>query len=329
MKKLWTKEDDDVLIESYPSTTNKELAIILGRTAEAVRSRARQLGLKKDKQKSWTKEEEEYLKNNYSIKPIKELMLILERSRASIFCKADQLGLTIRNSKRKNTDFFKKIDTESKAYWLGFIYADGYVCINKTGAELGIQLASVDVSHLHKLNEVFNNYYKVQVFRKKANAYNKKPTEMCGIRIFSKEIVEDLISNGVVENKTNSPTFPKIDDEGLFFHFLRGYIDGDGSYCIKKSTSSTGGIKLYPRITIAGNNKEMFTYVKERLESIGIGASCYADKSGYKFQVGKTEDCFLLMKLLYRESTIFLDRKYDKMQEITKLAVLGGNTQND
>ena len=39
-----------------------------------------------------------------------------------------------------NENYFEKIDTEEKAYWLGFIYADGYI----TGDKLGISLAKCD-----------------------------------------------------------------------------------------------------------------------------------------------------------------------------------------
>jgi hypothetical protein len=41
-----------------------------------------------------------------------------------------------------NVDYFKNIDSNEKAYWLGFIAADG--CIHKSGYKLSFQLKSTD-----------------------------------------------------------------------------------------------------------------------------------------------------------------------------------------
>lgn len=47
---------------------------------------------------------------------------------------------------------FKTIDSEAKAYWLGFLAADGYICSSKVvGCKLGIK----DVEHLKKLGMFF------------------------------------------------------------------------------------------------------------------------------------------------------------------------------
>ena len=32
-----------------------------------------------------------------------------------------------------NNEYFDRIDTEEKAYWLGFLYADGYISSNNNG----------------------------------------------------------------------------------------------------------------------------------------------------------------------------------------------------
>lgn len=52
------------------------------------------------------------------------------------------------NSRRYsfNENFFEKIDTEEKSYWLGFMAADGFV--QTRGNTFGISLSSVDKSHL-------------------------------------------------------------------------------------------------------------------------------------------------------------------------------------
>lgn len=48
-----------------------------------------------------------------------------------------------------DSNFFHEINTEEKAYWLGFMYADGYV----TNRTMGIKLQESDSSHLEMLKK--------------------------------------------------------------------------------------------------------------------------------------------------------------------------------
>ena len=76
-----------------------------------------------------------------------------------------RLHLPLRNDQEKNkkfycdSDFFDVIDTEPKAYWLGFIFADGYVLkyANKKYAKFGISLAGFDSGHLEKLRDALKS----------------------------------------------------------------------------------------------------------------------------------------------------------------------------
>jgi DNA-binding transcriptional regulator WhiA len=47
--------------------------------------------------------------------------------------------------------YFNKINTESKAYWLGFIYADGFITTSKYSKYFGVSLSEHDEDHLEKL----------------------------------------------------------------------------------------------------------------------------------------------------------------------------------
>lgn len=284
--------------------------------------------------KKWTNEEINVLKTIYKDYSVKEISKILNKSVASIDCKKRRLGLTenIMNKNRGNQNFFDVINTEEKAYWLGFIYADGYVIKSERNYELGIELNYKDVEHLNKFNSIFNNYYKVI---KKVGNYNsieilngKEPTnrvsEACLIRIYSKSIYEGLIKNGVVQNKTYSNIFPKIEDNVLFLHFLRGYIDGDGSYVIKDVERQYKTLKKYkyPQITIEGNNLNMFKYIIERLQNdFNITSRVYKDRKCYKLEIAKKSDCLKLIDLMYDNATIYLDRKFEIINKIKSIAV--------
>lgn len=60
-----------------------------------------------------------------------------------------------RNIPQFNEKIFDRIDTEEKAYWLGFIFADGFIqspTVTKFKHYFGIGLAVKDISHLQKFN---------------------------------------------------------------------------------------------------------------------------------------------------------------------------------
>jgi hypothetical protein len=115
--------------------------------------------------------------------------------------------------------FFKKIDTQEKAYILGFLYADGNVCKNV----MQICLHKKDLEVLHFIKNQLQSSHKIVNDR----GYVR-------FRIGNEELVKDLKQLGVVERKTFVLKFPeeKILPRQFVSHFIRGYFDGDG--CIKK-----------------------------------------------------------------------------------------------
>ena len=91
--------------------------------------------------KQWTEEEISFLKDNYKSMTYRQLSEHLDRSKLAIDLKINRLGL----KKGKYTydhDYFECIDTSDKAYWLGFIYADGGIFVNErlNSCELSIKL---------------------------------------------------------------------------------------------------------------------------------------------------------------------------------------------
>lgn len=277
--------------------------------------------------KIWTESEVEKLKMIYMNYTNKELSKILNKSVASIDCKKRRLGLTrnINNEDRGNLDLFKEINDETSAYWLGFIYADGYIVSRDDSHELGIELSHIDELHLHKFNSLFNNYYKVVTKIKNYNSldkYNNNPIrnkegKMCSIRIYSKSIVEDLIIQNIVPNKTHSDIFPKLSETPMFLHFLRGYIDGDGSYIIYNYKGHD-----YVNISIVSNNTHVLEFIKEKLKcNFNIKSNICKDGNSYKLQIRRKADCIELINLMYDNATVYLDRKFDKVNKIKSIAV--------
>lgn len=57
--------------------------------------------------------------------------------------------------------FFKTIDTEEKAYWLGFLYADGSV--SKDLKAVTLELNIKDIDHIRKFKRAINSTHKITI----------------------------------------------------------------------------------------------------------------------------------------------------------------------
>ena len=119
---------------------------------------------------------------------------------------------------------FEKIDTEEKAYWLGFLDADGCIHNGRNydyGIELGLQ--EQDYSHLVKFKDFIEKDNKI-CYREKINSYR--------YQFKNKTMNKDLINLGCVPHKSLILKFPDEDQvpDNFLIPFIRGYFDGDGSF---------------------------------------------------------------------------------------------------
>ena len=129
-------------------------------------------------------------------------------------------------------DYFDQIDTPEKAYWLGFISADG--CIVTTaqhpeGSHLAIQLGARDKDHLVKLKAALGAA--ASVHDRTAETFGK-PTRLASLSVGSRRLTEALLVLGVTPRK--SATMQPWDGPAdLMAHYWRGMVDGDGSLARK------------------------------------------------------------------------------------------------
>lgn len=127
------------------------------------------------------------------------------------------------NETKFNKHIFDVIDTEEKAYWLGFIFADGYISSRDNSFELSLK--GSDIEHLHKFNK-FMEHNKDNV--KLGEVKNKDKTFLrCRWGIVNKHLWNTLNNLGCTPRKSLTLQFPNIPEE-LEIPFIRGYFDGDG-----------------------------------------------------------------------------------------------------
>lgn len=237
-----------------------------------------------------------YLKGEKSLTQIAK-QLKIHRGRFADYLR--QLDITIinkQNTTRINEDIFNIIDNEEKAYWLGFLYADGYVGLNTNHIELS--LASCDYGHIVK----FAKFLNFQVNKINDNSIRAR------ISFRNKKIKNDLIRLGCTPQKSLSIKFPpnNIVPKEMLFHFIRGYIDGDGSIFITNNK---------PRFSIICGNKNFIINLVDAMQW-----KKNKIKKDKRSNVWSTEyggkHVYNILYPLYENSSIYLDRKYNKYIEI-------------
>lgn len=122
--------------------------------------------------------------------------------------------------------YFDVIDSEEKAYWLGFIGADGCVTGRNT---LSVGLQARDREHLERLRVALRATNPVGSGR----SSNGFPTAT--FLVTSPALTAGLLRNGVERRKSKTHGWPHHLDPFLLRHYLRGYSDGDGWFSVATS----------------------------------------------------------------------------------------------
>ena len=291
--------------ENYLSMSQREMSEVLNISKSMVEYYMRKNNLTKRKE-LFSDSDIQFMKDNYLKMEYKEIASHLNLTERQVRGKINHLGLT--KERKFNKEYFAKIDNPIKAYYIGLIFADGWIVHNECtrNYELGISLQSQDKYILDKLNDEIGGVHKIYHINPKSKTINGVDTisgDQDVLRIYSKNIVEDLIKLGITENKSHNDNYPAIQQE-FFYDFLRGYIDGDGCYYCHQN-------KLNMNITCS--SMIVLQYIQQRLLDDGIVTSVYKEKE-YKCRLicCKRDSILLLLDKIYNvENTIFLKRKYD------------------
>lgn len=234
----------------------------------------------------------------------------------AISYQAKKIGINNANKfKRKNDlndNYFQKIDEEHKAYWLGFIMADGGVCYTtkyyketNSPNRLYFAISLKDKYILESFcKDIGYNSNKIIEYIPKGT-YSENP--MCKLYINSKKMCMQLSEFGIVPNKTGKEIIPDISKE-MMPHFIRGFFDGDGS--VYKTNNVT-------HVSFTGNKKfltELMEYLYENniIDNNQYAISKYNNKDAYDFKFAKKESINKFFNYIYKNSTIYLKRKYNK-----------------
>lgn len=220
-----------------------------------------------------------------------------------------------------NEKFFEKIDTENKAYWLGFLYADG--CIldmklsdgTKIPQTLQISISVKDIEIIYKFMKDIELEKNIYI----GTSHNKKSeTQYCRLQVGSSIMVNDLIKYGCTPRKTYTLKFPNNISKDLIRHFIRGYFDGDGSvYLSEHMQYDKRRGKEYLQQSFCCNFQGTYDFLSS-LESIlnenNIITRPLRKGHGmvYSLDFGRKDSMINFFHYIYDNCNVYLDRKYNK-----------------
>lgn len=212
-------------------------------------------------------------------------------------------GYSVRKYKHfKNEHYFEKIDSESKAYFLGLIYADGWV--NNKKNYFGICLAEEDKYLLEQFKKELKFTGPIKnVGRKKDHHKDRYRIEIC-----SKKMCRDLEGLNVIPNKALILQFPteELVPNELMPHFLRGYFDGDGYVGYKKMNYKTSNF-IKGSLVCSIVSSPCFCNSLQNFLKNQLNINCYNRCDGRS----KAHD----LKFSSRQALVFLDYIYKNSSE--------------
>ena len=228
-------------------------------------------------------------------------------SKSTILRVLKRNNIEAKNRRLVNTnldiDYFKEIITEQKAYFLGFIFADGCV----SNEELFIDINEKDIDILIKFREEINSQAKI-------STRIKGKSSMSRIVVKNRTFTDHLSKYGIIKNKTkNTKHLPyEIIPKELWRHFFRGLIDGDGWITkTKENRYHIGYVTQYNSTAL-----DFIYMMNELIEDKWKNRVINRNKKYSVVQIQKSEQVKQLATVLYMNSNIHLSRKFQMAQEI-------------
>lgn len=230
---------------------------------------------------------------------------------SSIYKLLKRRGVKFREYSRKlytvDENYFDKIDTEEKSYFLGLLYADG--CNLPYKGKRYFQLT------LHR-----NDEYLIEAFRKSIKfsgpIKNYPHLSTSILKISSKKLTIALNNLGCISKKSLVLQFPNNQQvpEHLMNHFIRGYFDGDGCIWITKNNK----IITVDIVSSIDFCKGLNLYINKKLNINGCLNFPVCSKKRFMSLKMSHRKAMKFLKFIYYECNIYMKRKKDKFDIFIK-----------
>lgn len=201
-----------------------------------------------------------------------------------------------RRSHSLNETFFEELNPIS-LYWLGLVFADG--CIRDGRHVLSFSVCPKDLHHIELLRSDLRSSHPIHPF--KVRSFGRE-YDAFSFAVYSKSLVDRLKALGVEERKSLTMTFPKYlsSPSEAFWHFVRGYFDGDGFISVK------GG---QVRMGIVGTMSFLESVSSIAEPAVGEKGSISFGDGIYCLRYSRINTVIRFGELMYKDATRFLKRK--------------------
>lgn len=219
-----------------------------------------------------------------------------------------------------NHNYFDVVDSELKAYLLGFFIADGF--LDSKSNRFGITIQKNDESIIKLFNKNICPENNIVYRNRKTEFINRKI--QCDLRWSSKNMKSVFVDTyHILPNKTQDInfSFPFYKIDNIYIrHFIRGFIDGDGCFEQNNSTFT---------ITLVSSSKYFLHQIgKYFLNIVPEMELNIKEKKGKTinyftlrfnmFRKNKPEKVLKIYKYLYEDSNFYLNRKKEKIESYLK-----------
>lgn len=273
--------------------------------------------------KFYSKEEINFLKENAEKFGAKICAEKLDRSLPGVISKINRLGLKINlasnasqneidnlsfNSsfRELSIDFNSSKTPKELAYFLGFLWADGYVHNN----EIRIEITDEDAQDLER---IFMKIATFKIYKRKRQG--RKPQTTFYYK--DKQIFDQIVNLGKYPNSVEShKKILEYIPEQYHIWFLRGLIDGDGCFYIRSYKNTVSR-----QFSIASSIKFDWESLLQKLLLLGLPCTVSIESnnngSSSHLRCSNSKNIKEFIKILYNEQDgIYLNRKYDKAKEL-------------
>lgn len=208
-----------------------------------------------------------------------------------------------------NETYFENIDNAKKAYWLGFIMADGNVYHYKDSdkVQFEIKLQASDADHLREFAKEIG--FPEDKIHLRDSERNGTMTQCATIRSYNSKFCNSLEAYGISDRKSGRESFPrKLIPTEFHKDFVRGFWDGDGNIEKRRIYIGSLSIGMISQLSKYFAASDIMTYLEYDITPTG-------KKIMYKLYVS-AQAWEKFRDLVYYQGCLGLKRKIEVIKDM-------------